>query len=342
MFKRNVYFTKRMSRQRIGDLSKKLGLKEKPAKIAAKKTETPAKKAEPNYKFQSRVKASSQDENVIDLTDQEMEVPSLIASDETVQPSSSDKLYQASLTQEALDDFQLESEHHFDDETASVQSFMKDPPPRPKTAGPKRTASRVQEEDEESVMSFQKAKSGEDNYSEDAIRSLPGSSRDLPPVVKPSRTAPRETIDRGETVPRQSIIRLIRSSQLNSAGAELVDAVKELIVEFTKTVLESTVDQQRVISANNLHKYMATFVPNEDKDLNNDVVISPVHFERLIRPIVEENKYIVKRDTFFLLHLFVETVMIKVLQGSDMVADAAKRQRVSAKDVLVSYSIYMM
>ena len=110
-------------------------------------------------------------------------------------------------------------------------------------------------------------------------------SRDLPPVVKPSRAAPRETIDRGETVPRQSIIRLIRSSQLNSAGAELVDAVKELIVEFTKTIFESTVDQQRIISASNLHKYMATFVPNEDKDLNNDVVISPVHFERLI-PII--------------------------------------------------------
>ena len=333
-----------MSRQRIGDLSKKLGLKEKPAKIAAKKTETSSKKAEPNYKFQSRVKASSSsdkplrassDENIVDLTHQETEIPDLIPMDfsnQTVQPS---------LTQEELEDFSLESEHQSrqDDETSSIHSFMKDPPSRPKSAGPKRP-SRVRDEDEESVMSFQEQNH---KYSEDTVRSVPTSSRDLPPVVKQSRSsAPRETIDRGETVPRQSIIRLIRSSQLNSAGAELVDAVKELIVEFTKTIFESTVDQQRIISASNLHKYMTTFVPNEDKDLNNDVVISPVHFERLIRPIVEENKYVVKRDTFFLLHLFVETVMIKVLQGSDMVADAAKRQRVSAKDVLVSYSIYMM
>ena len=333
-----------MSRQRIGDLSKKLGLKEKPAKIAAKKTETSSKKAEPNYKFQSRVKASSSDENIVDLTHQETEIPDLIPMDfsnQTVQPS---------LTQEELEDFSLESEHQSrqDDETSSIHSFMKDPPSRPKSAGPKRP-SRVRDEDEESVMSFQEPRRSssseeqQNRYSEDAVRSVPTSSRDLPPVVKQSRaSAPRETIDRGETVPRQSIIRLIRSSQLNSAGAELVDAVKELIVEFTKTIFESTVDQQRIISASNLHKYMATFVPNEDKDLNNDVVISPVHFERLIRPIVEENKYVVKRDTFFLLHLFVETVMIKVLQGSDMVADAAKRQRVSAKDVLVSYSIYMM
>lgn len=326
-----------MSRQRIGDLSKKLGLKEKPAKIAVKKADTSSKKAEPNYKFQSRVKPSSQEENIVDFTSQEHEVPDLIPSDslfstQTVQPS---------LSHENLEDFQLESEYQNrqDDETSSIHSFMKDPrkmssgdepsgqgsiSARPKSAGPKRTTpSRVRDEDEESVMSL---------LPEEDAR---------PPVVKKS-SAPRETIDRGETVPRQSIIRLIRSSQLNSAGAELVDAVKELIVEFTKTIFESTVDPQRVISANNLHKYMATFVPNEDKDLNNDVVISPVHFERLIRPIIEENKYIVKRDTFFLLHLFVETVMIKVLQGSDMVADAAKRQRVSAKDVLVSYSIYMM
>jgi hypothetical protein len=326
-----------MSRQRIGDLSKKLGLKEKPAKITAKKSETSSKKAEPNYKFQSRVKASSPDENIVDLTHQETEIPDLIPMDQSVHPS---------LSQEELEDFSLESEHQSrqDDETSSIHSFMKDPrrsfseedaPSRPKSAGPKRPPARNRDEDEESVMSFQE---NQNKYSEDAVRS----SRDLPPVVKPSRAAPRETIDRGETVPRQSIIRLIRSSQLNSAGAELVDAVKELIVEFTKTIFESTVDQQRIISASNLHKYMATFVPNEDKDLNNDVVISPVHFERLIRPIVEENKYVVKRDTFFLLHLFVETVMIKVLQGSDMVADAAKRQRVSAKDVLVSYSIYMM
>ena len=329
-----------MSRQRIGDLSKKLGLKEKPAKIAAKKTETPSKKAEPNYKFQSRVKASSPDENVVDLTDQEMEVPSLISSDQMAYPS---------LTQEVLDDFPMDSEQQFDEETASVQSFMKDTRrgelnatpdllPRPKTAGPKRPASsRVRENDEESVMSLQNKYSNDDGLSE----MNQGATRVLSPAAKKS-SAPREIIDRGETVPRQSIIRLIRSSQLNSAGAELVDAVKELIVEFTKTVLESTVDPQRIINANNLHKYMAAFVPNEDKDLNNDVVISPVHFERLIRPILEENKYVVKRDTFFLLHLFVETVMIKVLQGSDMVADAAKRQRVSAKDVLVSYSIYMM
>ena len=337
-----------MSRQRIGDLSKKLGLKEKPAKITAKKSETSSKKAEPNYKFQSRVKASSPDENIVDLTHQDTlyasrsavmdtEIPDLIPTDQSVHPS---------LSQEELEDFSLESEHQSrqDDETSSIHSFMKDPrrsfseedaPSRPKSAGPKRPPPRNRDEDEESVMSFQEQSH---KYSEDAVRS----SRDLPPVVKQSRAAPRETIDRGETVPRQSIIRLIRSSQLNSAGAELVDAVKELIVEFTKTIFESTVDQQRIVSASNLHKYMATFVPNEDKDLNNDVVISPVHFERLIRPIVEENKYVVKRDTFFLLHLFVETVMIKVLQGSDMVADAAKRQRVSAKDVLVSYSIYMM
>jgi histone H3/H4 len=300
-----------MSRHKVGDLSKKLGLKEKPAKIGTKKMETNGKKTETNFKFQSRVKNTEDNEfelehNVMDLSNQEIEVPSLIPADSSLQPQ---------LTEESLQDFDFEHQpSKQDDETSSVQSFVISH--RPKSAGPKRPIAPKQEDDDIS---------------------------ELPPVNKPSRTtAPRETIDRSETVPRQSIIRLIRSSQLNSAGAELVDAVKELIVEFSKTVFESVVDSQRIISASNLHKYMGTFIANEDKDLNNDVIISPVHFERLIRPIIEENKYILKRDTFFLLHLFVETVMIKVLQGSDMVADAAKRQRVSAKDVLVSYSIYMM
>jgi histone H3/H4 len=333
-----------MSRQRIGDLSKKLGLKEKPIKISTKKSELTSKHAEPNYKFQSRVKASVQDEHISDFGHQETEHHDLIPSD------SSNQTIQPSLTQEELEDFSLENEHqnHQDDETSSIHSFMKDPrrevsteeTSRHKTAIPKRSyasdlsnrGSRVRNDDEESVMSFQDKLS----YEEEPIRHLPS-------VAKPVRaSAIRETIDRGETVPRQAIIRLIRSSNLNSAGADLVDAVKELIVEFTKTVFESTVDPQHIVSASNLHKYIATFIHNEDKDLNNDVIISPGHFERLIRPIIDEKKYIVKRDTFFLLHLFVETILIKVLQGSDMVADAAKRQRVSAKDVLVSYSIYMM
>jgi histone H3/H4 len=332
-----------MSRQRLAELSKKLNVGQKPAR-APRPTKAEAAKKANEGSFRSFSKLSTKQQDMLAPEDDDM-LSDLSYIHQT--PSADDKSMFIDMDHAPVSGPQLTDE--------SFEQFESELPAKPVESAPKKTATRGRQPVAKPVEENSAMSSFDDEYVDDddndSIVSIPverpasakGKNRTAPSVTpmqeQPVRMNRYET---SETVPRQAIIRLIRSSNLSSAGAELVDAVKELVVEFTKTVLTEVADPQRQITSTNLHRYIGFFIKNEENDMNQDVVLSPGHFQRLIQPICNEERYVIKRDSFYLLHLFVETVIVKILQGSDMVADAAKRQRVSAKDVLVAYSIYMM
>lgn len=335
-----------MSRHKLKDLAKQLKIGEKQPRIARSKQEEPkatlraVSKLQPQLaqaapSKQSHLSFDREDEDVsqvLDLTHSSEHGDIGIDSTQTVfEESSATNESGPRLTEEGLRDFMKpDKKGRKEDDLHSVKAS------RPSR---RQTSSDQYDDDFE-----------DDNESLFSEQSVQEERRNVPRPTSATGRTRRAPEDNGvsersgggsESVPKLSIVKLIKSSNLQSAGAELVDAVRELILQFTRTVLEKCADN-RLINAANLHRYMSTYIENEEKDLNNDIVIATAHFERLIRPICEEHGYVIKRDTFYLLHLFVETVMVKILQASDMVADAANRKRVCAKDVLVAFSIYMM
>jgi len=332
-----------MSRHKLKDLGAKLKIGDKPARIGKTRQEdskpslravsklapvlTKQVKHEDDFDSGSQVLDVSRDDehshgqSYINANVSDEAVPSLISADHD-----STSVTGPRLTDESIRDFlkpDKKGKRDDDNESLSIKTAG-----RGTTRSSRRTDYEEDfEEDFESILSTQ-----------DDIRP----SRQNRPSSATGRVRRSPDEIAAESVPKQSIVRLIKSSNLQSAGAELVDGVRELMLEFTRTVLQQCADEKRLVNAQALHRFMATYIPNEETDLNEDIVLSSPHFERLIRPICEEFGYIIKRDTFYLLHLFVETIMVKILQGSDMVADAANRKRVCAKDVLVAYSIYMM
>ena len=91
----------------------------------------------------------------------------------------------------------------------------------------------------------------------------------------------------------------------------------------------------------NLKKYINKFIENEDTDLDENIIISDNQYEKLIRPICLAGNLTIKKDTFYLLHVFVETIICKIIKASDMIAEVSKRQRVSPSDISIAYEIYM-
>lgn len=144
-----------------------------------------------------------------------------------------------------------------------------------------------------------------------------------------------------ETVPKQTIINLIKKCELTSAGADLIETIKKLIITFTENVLLSVANSQKLIMVDNLRKYINKFIENEDTDLDENIIISDNQYEKLIRPICLAGNLTIKKDTFYLLHVFVETIICKIIKASDMIAEVSKRQRVSPSDISIAYEIYM-
>jgi hypothetical protein len=143
-----------------------------------------------------------------------------------------------------------------------------------------------------------------------------------------------------EPLNKTQIIKLLKTSEVQSISSDVIDAVKEVISTVVKDLCEFS--KQGQISDEKLSTYIAKFCDDIDRDIPSSTVILPASFELFVKPLFEENGCSLKRTSYHFFQQFMEYFIIKMMSGADMVSGVAKRQRVTSVDLLVALHIYML
>jgi histone H3/H4 len=203
----------------------------------------------------------------------------------------------------------------------------------------------------------------------------PLDSADSPPQLIPAEKQPQvqdltsnetvvsESIDRsvireGESVTRRgrkpgvpnavqddplgksNIIRLLKTSEVQSISSDVIDACKEVLSMIVKDLCKF-VNVQGTISDEKLNNYILKFVNDIEKDIPADAYIPPANFEKFVRPLFEDAGCNLKRNTYFFFQQFAEFIIVKLMGKADLVAGLCKRSRVGSSDLLVAATIYL-
>ena len=184
----------------------------------------------------------------------------------------------------------------------------------------------------------------EEEYSEPVSRSFtkPSTSSrskatsDQQPFSRSSRKNDEEQIS------KPNLLRLIKAAGLTSATGELVDTLKLLISELGSYMIERISKDGSSITADNIRKQIILFFKDYHADVDQEMILHPQGFEKLVRPSIEEHKCMIKRDVMYYFQLFIEACLVRILQSSDMISEANKRSRVCGRDLLVAFSIFTM
>lgn len=160
--------------------------------------------------------------------------------------------------------------------------------------------------------------------------------------VEEERPRTRGKEEDPNSLSKQAIIRLIKSSKVPSANSNVIDAIKEIIPTFSEKILNEICKEGEICTSDKVNQAISKYIKDEEKELNQEPFITAIQFDRLIRPILNERKNSFKRDAFYYFHLFIESMMVKFLVAADMIAEANRRQRIDAKDVSVAYMIFTM
>jgi histone H3/H4 len=145
-----------------------------------------------------------------------------------------------------------------------------------------------------------------------------------------------------DQISKPSLLRLVKAAELTSASGELIDTLKLLISELGTYMIERIAKDGTSISSENIRKQIILFFKDYHADVDQEMILHPQGFEKLIRPCLENHKCIIKRDVIYYFQLFIEACLVRILQMSDMVSEANKRSRVSGRDLLVAFSMFTM
>ncbi len=140
---------------------------------------------------------------------------------------------------------------------------------------------------------------------------------------------------------KQQLLKLAKNTNI-SVSSDIADVLVEIIPDFVERSLVRVMKDSKNITSDKIQALIGLHFENEDAEIAESPVISGTGFSFLIKNIITKHGFTMRRDAYFLLHLFTEAVIIKVITGADIISEANKRNRASAKDVSVAYTIYML
>ena len=143
-----------------------------------------------------------------------------------------------------------------------------------------------------------------------------------------------------EFLPKQSLIRLLRSSEVTSLNADVIDVSKEVLENIIQDAIKHI--SNSIIRSDDIAQLINYHFEQGEESLPMDVTVPPTAFDRFLRSICDAHKVAYKRDAAYLFHLYCEAYLIKMVKAADMVAVSAKRARVQGSDLTIAYHIYNM
>jgi hypothetical protein len=147
-----------------------------------------------------------------------------------------------------------------------------------------------------------------------------------------------------EIIPKKAFLQLIKNSNINNISSDCVDEVKEIMNTFLINMFEQFSDEGKpvVAESNDIKAFMSFYLEDEDKELPKELFLPNREVEKGMMEICDKFKVRVRKDVIYLVHLFVECILSKVIKGALMINDLGKAKRLSGKEIRTSYKIYMM
>jgi histone H3/H4 len=145
-----------------------------------------------------------------------------------------------------------------------------------------------------------------------------------------------------EDIGKNDFVRLLKSAKIVSASSDVLDAVKEIVPDFVSRSLASVTADDKAITSSKIDVLVSKYLTNGEADVVESISLPTSQIEKLIKPIFAENGYTIKRDGIYMLHHFIESFLIKVLQSADIIAEAGKRTRICGRDLSVAYTVRML
>jgi hypothetical protein len=142
-------------------------------------------------------------------------------------------------------------------------------------------------------------------------------------------------------------VKLIKRSQCTALSSDVIDGCKDLIREVIREMCEFVIESgQYELTSEIINKYIAIHFKNlqinTQMNSNSDLVFPQSNFYKFIISILHESKVSIKPEYLFVLQMYIEFIIVKMLNGAELVKEGSKRKRVFATDLLISYQIYRM
>ncbi len=145
-------------------------------------------------------------------------------------------------------------------------------------------------------------------------------------------------------IPKKHILQIIKSKDVDSISADCVDEMKDILQDFTTHMFELFSDGDKVVIAerDDVKSYIALFIEDEDKEMVDELILTSKDIERAVMNIAEAYNVKIKKDVVYIVHTFLESILVKVITGAKMINELARTKRVSGKELRTAYKIYML
>jgi histone H3/H4 len=157
------------------------------------------------------------------------------------------------------------------------------------------------------------------------VRGRPAGTKSIAPKVEKEELV----------LPKQSLIRLIKSTGLQHLSADVIEAS----IEILQSIVETTIIPGGSVTTDVINKHIEKHFATE-KDLPEETFLSAPIFQKFVLSFYTPKSATIKRDAFFLLHLYSEAYLLKMIQAADIIASSSKRARIQGADLTVAYHIY--
>jgi hypothetical protein len=158
----------------------------------------------------------------------------------------------------------------------------------------------------------------------------------------PSREVPKR--NQFLDLPKRYILQTIKNRDVDTISADCVDEIKDILQDFTSHMFELFSEGDKVVIAerDDVKAYIGLFIEDEDKEMVNDLILPSKDIELAINNISDTYNVKIKKDVIYIVHMFLESILAKVIDGAKLINEMCKTKRLSGKEIKTAYKIYML
>ena len=143
---------------------------------------------------------------------------------------------------------------------------------------------------------------------------------------------------------KKYILQLIKTQEIDNISTDSVDEIKDVLYDFTSYMFEQFSDADKVVVAerDDIKTYMSFYLEDEDKELPEELIMPSKEMEKGINAVCDKYNVRIKKEVIYLVHMFIECILLKVINGAKMINDMGRTKRLSGKEIKTAYKIYML
>ena len=136
-------------------------------------------------------------------------------------------------------------------------------------------------------------------------------------------------------------VKLINRSTCKALCKDVIEGCKDLTEEMIKELCEEYKEKE-IITLQDVKIFIEKNLKDKSTDLVTDCVFPQNIFMKVIQEVLDNNNKKIEVDSVYRLQVYTESLLIKILNGAELIKEASKRKRVFATDLLICYQIYKM